>query len=285
MPEKIELHLDKVIEDIKGAEGPVWTPWGAWYAVCPGAGQILRIDPERGTKDVHASTGGKPAGLQADANHNLWVADMKRGVLLVDQAGGIHEPFPSLTRGCNDLVFDPMKRLFVTAPAGSGPERPDGEVFCCSPHGRVAQIDQELAFPNGIAVDPEGQRLFVAETFTKRIWCYELFERGAVGPRQLFATLTGDHHGGPDGIDFDESGHLVTTNWGGGQLEVFDPGGQLVHVVPLPFSKPSNLHFGGEDFCDLLITEHSSHAVWKTRWPRPGYRHPLPDLSSAFERE
>jgi gluconolactonase len=110
----------------------------------------------------------------------------------------------------------------------------------------------------------------VAETFTKTLWAYELTESGHVVRKSHWATLSGNHRGGPDGIDFDIDGNLLATNWGGGAIEIFDPSGRAIDRLSTPFTQPSNLHFGGPDGCDLFVTEHTSNAVWKTRWPRPG---------------
>jgi gluconolactonase len=130
----------------------------------------------------------------------------------------------------------------------------------------VRRVDEGFAFCNGIAIAPDGKTIVVAETFTKKLWAYATHDL----TKRAFATLGGDHRGGPDGIDFDIDGNLLATNWGGGAIEVFDNSGKLIEKIITPFAAPSNLHFGGEDGCELWITEHTNNAIWKTRWRRPG---------------
>ncbi|MCC6679450.1 MAG: SMP-30/gluconolactonase/LRE family protein [Phycisphaeraceae bacterium] len=258
-----------IAQDIDGAEGPALDPQGQLFCVEPPKGSILRIVDDQ--KHEYANTGGVSAGLMFDCDGALWVADMKRGILRVDGERTVttvvdqydHQPI----RGCNDLVFDRRGVLFWTSPAGSGPDKPVGEVFFRRPDGSVQRFDQGFAFCNGIAVSPDDRTLIVAETFTKRLYAYDLTADGTpCSPRHVFATLSGDHRGGPDGIDFDLDGNLLATNWGGSCIEVFNANGRLDTRIDLPFAKPSNIHFGGTDGKDLYITEHSNHALWRTRW-------------------
>lgn len=264
----MRYDFTKVAGGIDGAEGPVFDRTGRFFCVEPHAGKILQIELD-GSKRQHANTGGIPAGLAVDAENHVWVADMKLGVLRVSPDGDIEHVVREFEgkpiRGCNDLAIAPGGDVYFTAPAGSGEANPVGEVFCRLANGLLHKIDDGFAFCNGIAIAPDATTLIVAETHTKSLWAYDESRT-----RRLFARLTGAHHGGPDGIDFDIDGNLLATNWGGSAIEVFDPGGSLIEMIATPFAAPSNLHFGGADGCDLWITEHTNHAVWRTRWHRPG---------------
>jgi gluconolactonase len=269
------MSWTKLLEGVAGAEGPIFDRTGRFFLVEPSRHRVLEM-LQGGVLREHAHTGGIPAGLMIDGRNDLWVADMQRGILRIDHAAQIHDEVVRFEdapiRGCNDLIFDGRGHLFFTAPAGSGPDRPLGEVFTRRADGQVQRIDQGMQFPNGISVTPDDSALIVAETHTKRLWRYDLDDQGRVcSPRREWAILPGDHVGGPDGIDFDTDGLLLATNWGGGHLEVFDPQGKLVERVPLPFDKPSNLHFGGPDGRDLYVTEHTHHALWRSRWRTPGW--------------
>jgi gluconolactonase len=267
-------HFQQVAADVAGSEGPVFDRAGTFYCVAPDRGQVLALDAD-GTLRELANTGGIPAGLQADARGRLWVADMKLGILRVDPANGsvrgvVRDFDVRPIRGCNDLAFDSRGNLYFTAPAGSKSGTPLGEVFSRTRDGQVLRLDGGFEFCNGIAVTADDCTLVVAETWPKKLWAYDITSPGAVANRRLFATLSGDHVGGPDGIDYDVEGNLLVTNWGGACIEVFDPRGRRVEKIDLPFGKPSNLHFGGADGRDLWITEHTHMGVWKTRWRSAG---------------
>jgi gluconolactonase len=265
-------QFENIAREIAGSEGPVFTRGGQFYCVAPDWGQVLRLDD--GVLKVFCNTCGIPAGLQADARDRLWIADMKLGILRVDHAGNVSDVVREFDgraiRGCNDLAFDSQGHLYFTAPAGSNIETCVGEVFCRTRDGAVTRLDQGFAFCNGIAVGHDDRTLIVAETWTKKLFAYDITAPGVVHNRRLFATLTGNHIGGPDGIDFDTDGNLLVTNWGGSCIEVFEHGGKRIETIQTPFKKPSNLHFGGPDHRELWVTEHEFMGVWKTRWRNPG---------------
>ena len=270
----VSAKFEKVAAGIPGAEGPVFDRAGRFFVVEPFAGKILQVQGA-GQMREHANTGGIPAGLAVDARDHLWVADMKLGLLRVSPTGEV-EPVVSRfedqpIRGCNDLVLDQHENVYCTAPAGSNWKDRVGELYCwLASSRRLERLDAGFAFCNGIALTADQRTLIVAETMTKALWAYEVEAPGVVKDKRHWATLPGDHHGGPDGIDFDTAGNLLATNWGGGSIDVFDPRGNLIDRVITPFEKPSNLHFGGADGCDVYVTEHTNDAVWKTRWKRPG---------------
>lgn len=271
--EPIVPTLDRLAACIAGAEGPCVSRDGRIFMVSPNEGRIIEVLGQERTRDL-ANTGGVPAGLQLDRNGSFWVADMKLGILRVTMDGmvrdGVREFEGKPIRGCNDLAFDSLGNLYFSAPAGSSLDNPCGEMFCRMANGDVRRLDGGFAFCNGTAVSADDRLLLVAETFTKRLWAYDLVEPGTVGAKRLWSTLTGKHRGGPDGMDFDASGCLVVANWGGGVLEVFRPDGTPSRHLRMPFAKPSNVHFEGPGSRNLLITEHDTHGLWRLDYGAPG---------------
>jgi len=265
--------MRQIAFDIPGSEGPLVTKDGRIFAVAPRVGTIVEITPG-GALATLAQTGGMPAGLQLHRDGSIWVADMKRGILRVTPDGAVSEQVTSFggvpMRGCNDCSFDSRGNLYFTAPAGSSRDNPVGELFCRRASGEVMRLDEGFAFCNGLAISGDDALLIVAETFTKRLYGYRFDAPGRVREKFLFATLPGDHHGGPDGLEFDERGRLIATNFGAARLEVYGPGGELDFHFPLPFEKPSNLHFAGPGSRQLLVTEHSTCGLWETEWECAG---------------
>jgi gluconolactonase len=264
----------QIATGINGAEGPVFDREGRLFCVEPPTGKVLEIGAD-GVLREHANTGGIPAGLQLHRDDGtIWVADMKLGILKVRPDGRVDDVVSTFDgnpiRGCNDLSFDSRGNLYFSAPAGSDDQARVGEVYCRLVSGEVICIDGGYAFSNGVAVSTGDAMLVVSETFTKRLWAYDLAAPGRVRGKRVFATLSGDHRGGPDGIDFDDQGNLFAANWGGGAVEVFDPSGRPIDKIVTPFAQPSNIHFGGDDGRTLIITEHTNNAVWKTTWRYAG---------------
>ena len=263
-----------IAENIPGAEGPIYDHDGRWFVVSSD-GPILELLDSGQTRE-HAKTDGVPAGLQVDADNHLWLIDAQLGVMKIDPQGQVT---PAVTQqygmqlvGCNDGALDDAGHLYFTGPNGSGVESPHGRVCCLLTDGTLRTVAEGFAFCNGLSVSPNNRVLVVAETWTKRLIAFDITEPGRLTNRRVFAELPGDDECGPDGIDFDASGHLISTNYGNAELDVLDPSGQLVDRVKLPFDDVSNLHFGGSDGRDLVVTEHATPGVWKARWSVPGVR-------------
>ncbi len=267
-----EYECTMIAKDIPGSEGPCFNLDGEFFMVAPNLGQILRVS-EDGKVTEFANTGGTPAGLQCDKRSNLWCADMKLGILRISPDGKVHHEVVKFEgkpmRGCNDCAFDSKGNLYVTAPAGSGEGKPEGEVYCRLRDGKVVRLDTGFQFCNGIAVSYDDRTLIVAETMTRSLWAYDIEAPGKLRNKRLWARHP-EPGLGPDGMDFDEKGNLLVAYWGGGTIDVFDRMGKPVKRIRLPFEKPSNVHFGGPENRTLYITEHDTNGLWKLEYEFAG---------------
>ena len=266
----------RVAAPVPGAEGPIQDHDGRWFVVSS-AGPILELLPDGGTRE-HARTDGAPSGMQVDAENHLWLIDSKLGVLRIAPDGEVQpvvtEQDDRPLKGCNDGAIDDAGNLYFTVPDGSGVDSPHGRVCCRLLDGTVRTVAAGFAFCNGLAVSPDDRTLVVAETWTRKLIAFDLEGPGKLARRRKFATLPGSNEIGADGIDFDADGNLVVANYGEGELDVFDPDGGLVARVDLPFEEVTNLHLGGPDGRDLVLTEHATPGVWKGRGPPPASASP-----------
>jgi hypothetical protein len=65
------------------------------------------------------------------------------------------------------------------------------------PDGSVVRAADDLLFPNGTVMTPDGRTLIVAETFASRLTVFDVGADGALSGRRLFARIEGCF---PDGI-------------------------------------------------------------------------------------
>ncbi len=262
----------EIATGIPGSEGPCFNTKGEFFMVAPNDSLIVRVSDD-GEVTEFANTGGIPAGLQCDKDDVLWCADMTLGVLSVTPDGEVHDEVVEFEgepmRGCNDCAFDSMGNLYVTAPMGSGEDKPVGEVYCRLSDGTAVKLDDGYQFCNGIAVSGDDKLLIVAETMTKSLWGFDIDAPGKVTNKRLWSRVAEDGLG-PDGMDFDAEGNLLAANWGASSIDVFSPAGKLIQRVMLPFEKPSNVHFGGPDNRTVYVTEHDNNGLWKFEWDNPG---------------
>src|SRR5690606_38510569 len=111
-----------------------------------------------------------------------------------------------------------------------------------------------LAAPNGVALSPDGKRLYVIPTQQAEMLVYEVRAAGDLGEAQVLCTLRqpeGKSGTGGDGMAVDEQGNLYITSQLG--VQIFTPGGEFRGLIETP-EQPANVTFGGRDFKTLYIT-------------------------------
>jgi len=243
------------------------------YVVDLHAGCVARIHD--GTVCRFLYTGGQPNGLAVHRTGELFVADSGLAAILKIGPGEAIEVVASRSGevpflGPNDLVFDHSGRLYFTDPGPAFPSSPVGRVFCIDLDGSVHMLADRLAFPNGIALGPDEQRLFVAETQTGRILVFERNDRGGVSGPAVFAHVGGTV--GPDGLAVDQAGNIYAAIFGDGVIRVVAPNGAITGELPAGGRKPTNVAFGGPGRRTLVVTEAETGSVYAERVAVPGLR-------------
>lgn len=100
--------------------------------------------------------------------------------------------------------------------------------------------------PNGLALSPDEQVLYVADT-VGLVRAYDVLASGALANERIFVP----NLGGPDGMAVDTAGNLYVTASAG--VAVYGPDGHAFGVIPVP-RQPANCAFGGADHRTLYIT-------------------------------
>lgn len=180
-------------------------------------GRILRMSNDASTVETFAETGGRPLGLDFDAEGNLYVADAKRGLIryapdgaraiLSTEAGGVPFGFTddvdvapdgkvyfsdaSYKFGIEDYVLDLVEN------------RPNGRLLEYDPAtGATRVLLDDLYFANGVAVSPDGAFVLVNETARYRVRRYWL-----AGPKAGTSDFFVENLPAfPDGISSDGAG-------------------------------------------------------------------------------
>ena len=271
-----EMVVQTLVSGFDSPEGPAFDEQGRLYFVNWLSSSIMRIDAD-GVAREFANTSGIPAGLAFDREGILYVADEgehNHGVLKVSPQGEITRWIQyyrgQKLNGANDLVFAPDGVLYFSDPWGTSLDNPVGGFYRVFPDGRLEQIDEGLAFPNGVAVSADGRYVYLAETPKNHILRYEILPDGRIGERAIFARLSGTP--GPDGMAFDAEGRLYVAHYGEGRVDIVAPNGEVVDFIPVPGKGVTNCAFGGPDLRTLVITEVESKSVYWAKVPIPGQR-------------
>lgn len=196
-------------------------------------------------------------GSRAVERMNL---DTRQRERLTDQYAG--KPFNSP----NDIVEARNGALFFTDPPygleglDTSPlkEQDSNGVYCLQPDGHVRRLISDMTFPNGIALSPDGTRLYVSQSDPDASLIRELTlsAGGAVsGDRLLFDArpYQADNVPGlPDGMAVSVSGVIFATGPGG--VLILSSEGHLLGRINTGRAT-ANCAFG-EDGHTLFMTAH-----------------------------
>ncbi|MEL6185915.1 MAG: SMP-30/gluconolactonase/LRE family protein [Myxococcota bacterium] len=190
-------------------EGPRWRQGQLWFTD-QHAHEVVRVDLEGRRDTVVANMDDRPGGLGFLPDGTPLVVSMQaRQVLRITPSGlELHADLSALASfHCNDMLVDDQGRAYVgnfgyDLDAGEAP-RP-AEIILLQPDGQARIVSQdEVIFPNGMALTPDRQTLVVAETFGARIGAFDVLSDGSLSGYRIWADLDGAQ---PDGLCLDAEG-------------------------------------------------------------------------------
>lgn len=248
-------------------EGPSFDRHGNLYVTDIPYGRVFRIDAG-GDWSLVAEYDGWPNGLKIHRDGRIFIADYKRGIVLLDPQRGAVTPFLTHSRsegfkGVNDLFFDADGTLYFTDQGQTGQQDPTGRVFAYDlEKDRLTLLINNGPSPNGLVMDLAQNALFVAMTRGNAVWRLPIQRDGGTSKVGIFTAMAGGVSGA-DGMALDVQGNLYVCDAGNACVWVFDP-----HAVPLYRIRSctegrtlTNLAFGGQDNKQLFITDASTGTI------------------------
>lgn len=244
-------------------EGVVFDRDGAGYI---SSGKFVYRFALDGKPEVWAETGGANGHkILADGTHLVCDRSQKAVLHLsadgkiLGKAAGECDGKP--LRAPNDLTLDRANGgFYFTDPELSDLDHRIGTVHYVDSNGKVTQVDSGLAYGNGIVLSADGKKLFVDETFTNRVYVYDVLGPGKLSPRRVFAELptppqSKEHIANLcDGMCLDAAGNLYVAHFGTGVIDVIDPTGKHLRTLDAGNIACSNVAFGGPKQDQLFVT-------------------------------
>ena len=302
-----------VTDGLRFPEGPVALDDGSVLVVEINAGNLTRVAPD-GTKDIVAHVGGGPNGAAVGPDGKVYVCNDGGfawtdlgGMLLPFGPHGVTQPddyvggsiqrvdldtgeFETLYTECdgiplkgpNDLVFDTTGGFWFTDHGKVRAREEDrGALYYATTDGSsIKEAAFGLHAPNGVGLSPAGDRLYVAETHTGRLWAWDVKGPGELviaAPFGAGGTLVAGLPGYQlfDSLAVDADGNVCVATLVVGAISVISPDGG-VETVPLPdeFADGllTNICWGGDDMTTAYLTLSSSGRLLAVDWPRPGLK-------------
>ncbi|HZP88691.1 MAG TPA: SMP-30/gluconolactonase/LRE family protein [Burkholderiales bacterium] len=249
-------------------EGPSFDREGNLYCVDIAYGRIFRASPQA-EWDLVAEYDGTPNGLKIAKDGRIFIADYKHGIMALDPDSGRVSPFCIKYRlegfkGCNDLFFAANGDLYFTDQGQTGLHDPSGRVYRLKPNGALDLLIDTVPSPNGLVMNRDESRLYVAVTRANAVWRLPLIDDGVTKVGN-FIQLSGGH-AGPDGLALDEQGGLVIAHAGFGCVWHFTELGEpIARIRSCTGLMTTNVAFGGADRKDLYITESATGTILRAR--------------------
>ena len=277
-------RIELLAEGFDWTEGPVWRKSGGYllfsdiprnainrWKAGEGITTFLRPAGYSGAAPAGRELGTN--GLAFDAQDKLVMADHGNRQIarlndsiftrstLADRYDGKRLNSP------NDLVFHPNGDLYFTDPpygldgnnASKVKELPFNGVYRLKPTGELTLLTKDLTFPNGIAISPDAQTLYVAisDASNPRWMAYDIQPGGTIARGRVFfdaaPLVARGGRGAPDGMKVDARGNLFATGPGG--VLVFSPAGKHLGTI-VTGERTANVAFGDDGSTLYMTADH-----------------------------
>lgn len=246
-------------------EGPVWLKDGLYFSdFAFGKGfpsRIRRLGLDGRVTTVLENSGSN--GLAIDAQGRLVAATHKykalsRYTLPQGERASVAAQYDgNVFNSPNDMAIAADGTIYFTDPDYQKAAAPGGQpvtgVYRVATDGKVTLVDGTLRNPNGIALSPNGDTLYVVASRGMRAYP---IKNGV--PQQGRELVTGLEV--PDGMAVDCHGNLYVTEHTAKRARVFSPQGQELATIRVD-ANITNAAFGGVDGKTLYLT--GAGAVWQ----------------------
>jgi sugar lactone lactonase YvrE len=232
--------ITTLLEGLAMGESARWHDGRFWCSDWV-AGEVLAIEvdgPAAGRSTVVARSTALPFCFDWQADGTMLITG-RHGVQRLEHDGRLvdHADLAHLSAyGWNEVAVHPAGRAYVNGinfdmMGGDGMDfelgSRSGLVVVVETDGAPRIVADTVAFPNGMAITPDGATLLVAESFASRVAAFDVADDGALTNRRVWAELDG----GADGVSLDAEGALWCAARGGATR--LAEGGRILQHIEL----------------------------------------------------
>ncbi|CAM5390799.1 Lactonase drp35 OS=Afipia felis OX=1035 GN=NCTC12722_03365 PE=4 SV=1 [Afipia felis] len=202
--------------------------------------RVLRLTPDRQLSTVVTLDKLSPGGLAFHKDGRLFIAALdiphaEGAVMAVNPDGSNLRTIipPEAGYMPNDLVFDAKGGFYFTDFKGTATE-PKGGVYYTAPDlSTIKPVLPHLAMANGVALSPDGKKLWATEFGRNLLHRIELADATTIAP---IGSATAYHFTGPapDSMRADADGNLYVAIYGQGRVLILNRNGIPIGQVLLP---------------------------------------------------
>ena len=237
-----------LIDNLAFAEAPRWHEGELWFSDFF-THKVMRVDRE-GRAHVVVEVPNQPSGLGWLPDGRLLVVSMlDRKLMRLDPTGLVEVADLSQLADfhCNDMVVDAKGRAYIgnfgfdilTQPVVPKPT----VLVMVSPDGNASVAANDLSFPNGTVITPDGRTMIIGETFARRLTAFDIAADGTLSNRRVWADLD---RVAPDGICLDAEGAVWVASPRTNEFVRVLEGGAITRRIPVS-NQGIACALGGED--------------------------------------
>lgn len=234
----------KVLADgIYFGEGPRWRDGRLWFSDF--YAHAVKSVSLAGDVRTEFAIDDQPSGLGWMPDGSLLVVSMTRRQVMRRTPGGqmtIHADLGHIaTYHCNDMVVDSAGGAYVgnfgfnldEAIESRGVEavladHPTAKLAYVAPDGQTRVAAEDMHFPNGPVITPDGKTLILGETLAGVLTAFDIAPGGDLSNRRVWAPTTPRV---PDGICLDADGAVWVANPIAPECVRFAEGGAVLEVI------------------------------------------------------
>lgn len=299
------VAICEIAKGLRFPEGPIAMPDGTVLLVEIERGTLSRVHPD-GRVSVVAETGGGPNGaaigpdgacyicnnggfewIKADGEirphmqaHDYIGGRIERVDLKTGKVDVLYTKGPNhKLNGPNDLVFDVHGGFYFTDLGKvRNREQDRGCIYYAKADGSlIKEVAFPLMTPNGCGLSPDGKVLYVAETWTGRVWAYDIVAPGEVKKAAWPSPSGGRLLAGVGGYNLfdslavDAAGNVcVATLFNPGITSISPDGKSVTHIAIPGDPYVTNICFGGADLKTAFVTLSMTGRLVSFPWDGPG---------------
>jgi sugar lactone lactonase YvrE len=232
-------------------ESPRWHE-GRWWVSDFYRHLVLTVTTDGRAEEV-MTVEGQPSGLGWMPDGSLLVVSMRDHRILRRMPDGTVSEHADVTEYCgghlNDMVVSGEGRAYAGNFGfdlmGLGDPSPAALVHV-APDGTAAVAAEDMLFPNGSVITPDGRTLIVGETAGARYTAFTIQDDGSLSDRRIWAQVAptppittlaetlSKLRFGPDGCGLDAEDHIWAADEVNARCARVAPGGEIVAEIGMP---------------------------------------------------
>jgi sugar lactone lactonase YvrE len=249
------LVLEPLVTGLAFPEAPRWHDGALWFSDFYDH-RVGRVGAD-GRVETVAEVPGQPSGLGWLPDGRLLIVSMNDRRLMRLEGGSLVQAadLSALARWpCNDMLVDAHGRAYI-GNFGFDLQRrapfAPTSLLLVTPDGRARVAAEDMHFPNGAVLTPDGRTLIVGESYGQRLTAFDVMDDGSLARRRVWAQLEGKGVG-PDGICLDAQGAIWLASPVTREVLRVREGGAITHRIATPGQAVACM-LGGADRKTLFV--------------------------------